>query len=320
MRTYFRYTLTIVTLMLVYACAPVNDDSLMTESGSGTHKLNLRFSIMHDGYLVKCKAGRLGFTNIGETKQDPVSIETFAFYLHQLRLRFTGTSEPILFNMLNNYWQYDGTALISAANVCDEKNIEKSAESTSDMGEKSLSNYVVSSMIDEHAFSTLSNRMSTAKSQTEQETSRTSLNFLIGVPFLQNHANPLTQSSPLNIASMFWSWQMGYKFMRVDLRSSTDSFAFHLGSTGCQSASRVRAPASECEQPNRVPISLDLKPEHIGITENEVTINIAIQVDQLLNGITISRENACMFAGIDQQKQCAHFLQSLAHQKVFKAI
>ncbi len=32
---------------------------------------------------------------------------------------------------------------------------------------------------------------------------------------------------------MFWSWQLGYKFLRVD--TADDEFRIHLGSTGCQS-------------------------------------------------------------------------------------
>jgi len=80
--------------------------------------------------------------------------------------------------------------------------------------------------------------------------------FTVGVPFARNHANPLQAAAPLDRGDMFWSWQTGYKFMRVDLAEAGRDWSFHLGSTGCVSASAVRAPASECAQPNLVRVEL----------------------------------------------------------------
>ncbi len=91
------------------------------------------------------------------------------------------------------------------------------------------------------------------------------LEFSLGVPFELNHVNPLEAEPPLDLASMFWVWQTGYKFLRYDIEGR---WSFHLGSTGCHSASAVRAPAEPCEQPNlahiRVPIS-DLSQIRIGV-------------------------------------------------------
>ena len=41
------------------------------------------------------------------------------------------------------------------------------------------------------------------------------LNFELGVPFEQNHTNPLTAQAPLNVSEMFWSWQLGHKFFTL---------------------------------------------------------------------------------------------------------
>ncbi|ERN42970.1 hypothetical protein KR51_00002780 [Rubidibacter lacunae KORDI 51-2] len=41
--------------------------------------------------------------------------------------------------------------------------------------------------------------------------------FLLGVPFDLNHADAVTAPSPLNLTSMWWNWQGGYKFLRLDL-------------------------------------------------------------------------------------------------------
>ena len=82
------------------------------------------------------------------------------------------------------------------------------------------------------------------------------IRFTVGVPFELNHVNPMTAAAPLNRGDLFWSWQSGYKFLRVDLADAAREWSFHLGSTGCVSASALRAPESPCAQPNRVKVEL----------------------------------------------------------------
>lgn len=82
------------------------------------------------------------------------------------------------------------------------------------------------------------------------------LRFSVGVPFALNHVNPLTAPPPLNRADLFWTWQTGYKFLRLDFRIDGHDSAFHLGSTGCSSASALRPPAASCAQPNVMRIEL----------------------------------------------------------------
>lgn len=96
------------------------------------------------------------------------------------------------------------------------------------------------------------------------------LSFDLGVPFELNHLNPLTADSPLNQSDMFWTWQNGHKFLRLDLTKKASQkietftaqnlqtgWQFHLGSTACQSASVMRAPTVPCGYPNRPRIKLD---------------------------------------------------------------
>jgi uncharacterized repeat protein (TIGR04052 family) len=84
----------------------------------------------------------------------------------------------------------------------------------------------------------------------------TGVRFSVGVPFDLNHANPLTAPAPLNRSEMFWSWQSGYKFLRLDLNAAEHEAAFHLGSTGCSSASALRPPQQSCAQPNVIRVEL----------------------------------------------------------------
>jgi uncharacterized repeat protein (TIGR04052 family) len=93
----------------------------------------------------------------------------------------------------------------------------------------------------------------------------TGLAFDIGVPFELNHGDPTLAPSPLNLTAMFWNWQGGYKFIKIELSSTglpvthdaNRGWALHLGSTGCASEARTVAPAAECANPNLVAVRFD---------------------------------------------------------------
>ena len=47
--------------------------------------------------------------------------------------------------------------------------------------------------------------------------------FVVGVPFDLNHGDPTIVPSPLNFTAMFWAWQSGYKFIKIDMATSGQS-------------------------------------------------------------------------------------------------
>jgi uncharacterized repeat protein (TIGR04052 family) len=82
------------------------------------------------------------------------------------------------------------------------------------------------------------------------------LRFQVGVPFEPNHANPSTAPSPLNLTSMHWNWQGGYKFIRIDSGSfSMTDWRMHLGSTGCD-GDPISGGTTACSTPNRIEVDL----------------------------------------------------------------
>jgi len=89
------------------------------------------------------------------------------------------------------------------------------------------------------------------------------LRFTLGVPPDLNHADPTLAPAPLNLTAMFWSWQAGYKFLKLDLAPVAPAggpvrrvaFSFHVGSTGCAGGMRG-GDAPRCAQPNRVVVDL----------------------------------------------------------------
>lgn len=140
-------------------------------------------------------------------------------------------------------------------------------------------------------------------------TEMSKIRFTLGVPFELNHLNPLTQTSPLNESSMFWVWQTGHKFLRVELASADDNWLFHLGSTGCSAPSVMRAPAKPCKQPNQVLMELPF---------NTITKSIDIDLAGLLKGVTVTKNNSCQSAPDD--KNCQQLLNNIgvnSQQQVF---
>lgn len=59
--------------------------------------------------------------------------------------------------------------------------------------------------------------------------------FTLGVPVARNHLDSATAPAPLNLSSMFWGWMDGYKFIRVEGRTTglPGGTVLHVGSTGC---------------------------------------------------------------------------------------
>ncbi len=81
--------------------------------------------------------------------------------------------------------------------------------------------------------------------------------FLLGVPFSLNHQDSATSPSPLNLSAMFWSWQGGHKFFRLEgtTTGQPEGWVFHLGSTGC--STDPDGNVIDCTEPNRAEIVLN---------------------------------------------------------------
>ena len=124
------------------------------------------------------------------------------------------------------------------------------------------------------------------------------LEFDLGVPFEHNHPNPLAAPPPLNVPSMFWTWQTGYKFLRLDIGSD---WSFHLGSTGCVSPSAVRPP-ERCTRPNVATIRLPAAAARKG--------SVAVDLEALLGGIDTDTAANCV-GDYDEAERCRALLARL---------
>lgn len=88
----------------------------------------------------------------------------------------------------------------------------------------------------------------------------TGIRFDMGIPYELNHGNAELETEPLNVTAMFWNWQGGYKFIRVDAFAGSIeesiNYNLHIGSTGCASAAPPIPPSQPCTNPNRPDITL----------------------------------------------------------------
>ncbi len=84
----------------------------------------------------------------------------------------------------------------------------------------------------------------------------TGVRFQLGVPEALNHLDVSTAEGPLSFTSMYWGWNGGYKFLRVEGRSTgmPDGFRVHIGSTGCTGDGRGNIDG--CIQDNRASVEL----------------------------------------------------------------
>ena len=85
--------------------------------------------------------------------------------------------------------------------------------------------------------------------------------FKLGLPFDLNHGDATVAASPLDLTAMFWSWQAGYRFLKIDMAGDlvrTKSgqpvgFAVHIGDTGCESPADTQRP-SRCANANSISV------------------------------------------------------------------
>lgn len=127
--------------------------------------------------------------------------------------------------------------------------------------------------------------------------------FMLGVPFEINHLNPISQPSPLNLPSMFWIWQTGHKFMRLELASHQEQWLFHLGSTGCNSASAMRSPQHNCLYPNRFYFQLPL------VKNDQGRLILNLDLAALLNHVELSAASSCQSE--QDKKSCQQLFNNL---------
>lgn len=127
------------------------------------------------------------YDNVG-TSESTITPTDFRFYVSNVALvDEDGNAVPIELEQ-DGKWQYQNVALLDfedGSGVCDNGTAETR---TMVLGTVPEGNYE-------------------------------SLQFTLGVPKKLNHEDAAIAPSPLNLTSMWWNWQGGYKFLRADLET-----------------------------------------------------------------------------------------------------
>ncbi len=258
-----RFALLALTLALV-GCGPhVEEDTL--------NPLMIQFAA-HVGSLshFACSRNFYGYQGIESTT---ISISDLRFYVSNIRvIDFAGEEFPLILEQ-DGAWQYQDVVLLDF-----ENNRNACAENS---GTRETNDRVYGS--------------------TKAKDVR-GLVFDLGIPPELNHANSATMPSPLNLTSMWWSWQSGYKLLRLDgATSGLDGWRLHVGSTGCTD----EGSAIDCQYQNRPEIRLDG-----GYTPYST---VALDVERLLKNVDLSKDEGgavgCMSA--EDDPECVPIFESL---------
>jgi uncharacterized repeat protein (TIGR04052 family) len=161
------------------------------------------------------------YDNLG-TNDTSMQVSDFRFYVQDLELKNAdGDYVPVTLDTDETVWQLENVVLLDFEDGC------------TDLGNEPM-NTVVTGTVPEGTYDGLS--------------------FTMGVPFEINHENPATAPPPMNLTSMQWNWQGGYKFLRIDSGTfSMTDWRMHLGSTGCD-GDPVSGGTTACSSPNRVDV------------------------------------------------------------------
>ncbi len=185
--------------------------------------VTIRFAMTAAGAPVTCGANISG---VGTTKST-VSIIDARFYVSRLRLvKADGGEVPVTLTQ-DGLWQLDDVALLDFENATGA--CANGTEQTRDLIEG-----------------------------TAPAGQYTGVRFDVGLPFEKNHRDQTLQPSPLNLSRLFWSWNAGYKFMRMDIRSTGQprGWLLHLGSTACSPAGSPSTVPVSCGNRNVVTVDL----------------------------------------------------------------
>ncbi len=195
-------------------------DTSIADAAPSFMNVSLRFRAKVGTQVFACNQN---FTGLGTSSTTWQGID-LRFYVHDVKLiNGAGTRVPVTL-VDDSRWQRQGLALLDFENATGQCT-----------GNADLNDVVVG---------------------TVPVGTYTGLEFTLGVPFNMNHQDRSVAPAPLNLSSMFWTWLDGYKFLKIDGKTTglPTGTLMHLGSTGCvESSPNV---VTSCATPNRRVVTL----------------------------------------------------------------
>lgn len=245
----------LIVLLSVLSCS---SQSINIPSNN-TVPVKIKFKALADNQEIECGKE---YSNIG-TSKSKISFSDFRMYLSNIKFIDDKGKETELKLDQDKKWQNGNLGLLDFENKTGDCSAGTSETRKEITGTIDKANYK-------------------------------SLKFTLGVPFEQNHQDVNKADSPLNLTSMFWTWNSGYKFARIDMKTTglPQGYYLHLASTGCttdsmkmttkhdgeshgdahgQTSENANVSPTSCMYPNRSEITLaNFDPE-----KNTVIIDIS---------------------------------------------
>ncbi|MCA2962198.1 MAG: metallo-mystery pair system four-Cys motif protein [Silvanigrellales bacterium] len=266
----------IVGLTLGSACS----DSSATQVDE-PRPFQLEFVATASGQPLRCAQTLSG---LGSKKTQGKLLD-FAFYVRGLSFIRADGSE-VAAELDTNAWQNQNVALLDFQDLSDECK-----------GAAKPTNTII-------------------KGQVPTQDEFSAVRFTVGLPPALNHANPASAKAPFNVQRLFWSWQSGYKSMRLDIapkggitRPSDPSFSgtnyfFHLGSTGCTGNPESGRPV-KCSRTNQPVVTLS----NFEFQKSKVSIDVATLLADLDLNTDAADTPGCMSDVTDTE--CKAFFKAI---------
>lgn len=169
------------------------------DSGSTSLALELQA-----GFGVQPADCNAGLTELGSSGVSARLLD-FRLFMHDVELVRAG-GEHVPFSLTDDgVWQRDGVALLDfedGSGSCETGSLDTNVA---------------------------------LRGEAPQHDDYTGVAFTLGVPERLNHLDAATAPAPFNTPGMWWSWQGGYKYVKIDIATDEhpDGYFFHLGGTNC---------------------------------------------------------------------------------------
>jgi uncharacterized repeat protein (TIGR04052 family) len=216
----------------------VSSTAIWTAQAHGEDKsVTIQFAAHNGDTPVACD------TTYDDLGSEPAEVEVmdFRFYLSNIRLITSEGEEVALALTQDELWQYEDVVLLD---------FEDGTGRCADAGNDALNDKIIGTI---------------------HEGDYIGIAFTVGLPFELNHLDTTTAPSPLNIPAMWWNWQFGYKFIRVDLMAGQTPWFIHLGSTACEAEDGNTPPAEPCANANL----MEVRFEDFNVDENTIVADLA---------------------------------------------
>jgi len=259
--------------------------STSTTNTSSPTPVSIQFALKSGNNSVSC-GNAISSLGTGAVSAD---LKDARFYVHDVKLiTAQGNAVPVKLTQ-DSQWQYLNTALLD---------FENAAGACASAGTAATNN-LVQGTIDSGNYVGLSFQVGVPSTATNSSGSTVGM----------NHLPTATAPAPLNIAAMAWSWQVGRKFMKVEVNpvggvarpttppTTATTFNIHLGSTNCTGGDATTGLGVSCSNPNRGAVKF--------AAFNPSSQQVVLDIQQLLAGSNLSQDSGgavgCMSGSTDPE-------------------